>query len=118
MTIDWSPEPVDILYSTQLYERPPKRLAPVTAEPDPPVEEPEDGAAEVAAGAAGAWEPLAGDDAGAELEQPARATAIMTSMTAIRLILEYFIIVPRVKSRLPVPPGCPGRDAGYMDYYR
>jgi hypothetical protein len=80
--MDWSPEPVAILYSTQLYDRPPNKLAPVTAEPDPPDDVPDD----VPTGAAVVWAPPLDEAAGLELEHPAIATAITTSMIAIRLV--------------------------------
>ncbi len=90
------PDPVDILYSTQLYERPPNNCAPLT---DPPVAPPlVPGADVVAADPLAGVVPAAGV-VGLVLEHPAIATAIITRMIAKILIREIFILVSSPDTR-------------------
>ena len=101
--MDWSPEPVDILYSTQLYERPPNKLAPVTAEPEPVDDVPDDDADDVPAAVPAAVVAVAAGAAGLLPVHPASATAITTSMTAIRLAYENLMYFLQTKSPVSVP---------------
>jgi len=83
--MDWSPEPVAILYSTQLYDRPLSRPAPLPAVAELP-DEPD--VEEVV--------PVVVITPGVEVDefepvQPAIATAITTSMIMTIVIREIFI---------------------------
>jgi hypothetical protein len=90
------PEPVDILYSTQLYPTPPNNCPPLTDPPDCAAAVP-DGAP--AAGVAAGVPPVVGV-VGLVLEHPAIATAITTSTIAMILTREIFKTTPSLYGRI------------------
>jgi hypothetical protein len=76
----------------------PKRFAPLTTDPAAGIEEPPDGAP---AAVVVAEDPPVAGVVGLVLEHPAIATAITTSMIAIILIREIFILTPPYAMDIP-----------------
>jgi hypothetical protein len=95
------PEPVDILYSTQLYPTPPNNCSPLT-DPVEGAEVVPDGApGVVAATVAAVVVPVVAGTVGLVLEQPATATAIMMSVIVMILKREIFKQLPPDMMYLP-----------------
>jgi hypothetical protein len=93
------PEPVDILYSTQLYPTPPNNCSPLT-DPVEGAEVVPDGAPGVVVAAA-IVVPVVAGTAGLVLEHPAIATAIMMSVIVMILKREIFKQLPPDMMYLP-----------------
>ena len=96
------PEPVDILYSTQLYPTPPNNCSPLT-DPVEGADVVPDGApgVVVAAAVAAVVVPVVAGTAGLVPEHPAIATAIMMSVIVMILKREIFKQLPPDMMYLP-----------------